>query len=288
MISSIIHGSEEWFEKRRKSITSTDAAAILGISPWSTALKKWEEKQGFRELPEKNEAMTRGLVLEPIALKAYNDLIGSDCAPAVVLHPYCEWIMSSLDGLSSDGLTMVEIKCPGHKDHMLAKSGVIPDYYQAQCQHHLMVTDLKSMHYFSFFQEEFLEPDMVLINVERDETYQEKLMILYKKFYKNLIEFEAPEVQDGDYIKHEDAEWSNVLSHLRMAKEERVFAEEKEKIYKYKLIQLSEGRNSKGLGATVTKITKKGSVDYSKIPELKGIDLENYRTPPTYFWRVTI
>ena len=55
-------------------------------------------------------------------------------------------------------------------------------------------------------------------------------------------------------------------------------AYEKEKsVIKDDLTILSEGKNCQGAGVTLTKVERKGGIDYSSIPELKDIDLEKYR-----------
>lgn len=40
---------DTWHEQRRKGIGATDAAAILGLSPWSSPFDVWQEKTGDRE-----------------------------------------------------------------------------------------------------------------------------------------------------------------------------------------------------------------------------------------------
>ena len=44
-----------------------------------------------------------------------------------------------------------------------------------------------------------------------------------------------------------------------------------------KIAELMESDREKGCGISVVKTERKGSVEYAKIPELKGIDLEPYR-----------
>ena len=44
----------------------------------------------------------------------------------------------------------------------------------------------------------------------------------------------------------------------------------------------------KGFGATVTQVTRQGSIDYTKVPALKGLDLESYRKKPSTYWMVKI
>ena len=41
-----------------------------------------------------------------------------------------------------------------------------------------------------------------------------------------------------------------------------------------------------GCGVEVLKSSRKGAIDYSAIPELRGIDLEQYRKPPVAVVRV--
>ena len=43
------HGSPEWIAFRRTGIGGSDAAAILGLSPFKSNIEVWEEKVGLRE-----------------------------------------------------------------------------------------------------------------------------------------------------------------------------------------------------------------------------------------------
>ena len=43
------HGSPEWLAFRRTGIGGSDAAAILGLSPFKSNIEVWEEKVGLRE-----------------------------------------------------------------------------------------------------------------------------------------------------------------------------------------------------------------------------------------------
>lgn len=40
------HGSNEWLEFRKSGIGGSEAAAILGLSPWKSNIELWEEKTG--------------------------------------------------------------------------------------------------------------------------------------------------------------------------------------------------------------------------------------------------
>jgi len=43
------HNSPEWLEFRKMGIGGSDAAAILGLSPFKTNVQVWEEKVGIKE-----------------------------------------------------------------------------------------------------------------------------------------------------------------------------------------------------------------------------------------------
>ena len=38
---------EEWLQARRRGIGGSDAAAVLGLSPWKSNVRLWEEKTGL-------------------------------------------------------------------------------------------------------------------------------------------------------------------------------------------------------------------------------------------------
>jgi len=110
--------------------------------------------------------MREGLRLEPIARELFAIQNGIEMFPRVVVN---DWAMASLDGMSECGKYIVEIKCPGEKDHLLALQGKIPEHYYPQLQHQLYVTGLQSIFYYSFDG-----TDGVTIVVKRDDAYIEK------------------------------------------------------------------------------------------------------------------
>jgi hypothetical protein len=58
---------------------------------------------------------------------------------------------------------------------------------------------------------------------------------------------------------------------------------------KKRLLELNgDAQKSTGFGVTVTRFTRKGSVDYKKVPELAGVDLEQYRKPESAQIKITI
>ena len=274
--------SKEWHDFRKNHVGASDAPIIMGVSPWKTVYQLWEEKLGLLEHQRPNEAMKRGLELEPIARQAYNDYTGNDAVAKVVVHPEYKWMSASLDGLSKCGTIPVEIKCPGYDDHLKAVNGEIPEKYFPQLQHQLAVLGVNMLHYFSYRNGEYC-----LIAVHRDNTYIDRLIELEKKFWYNVQSFTPPDLSDKDYQEKCDKDWLETVQLYRQSSLELKEAKERENLYKEQLIKMSGGRNCRGGGIKLQKIIRKGSIDYSKIPEITSLDLEKYRKDSISSWRIT-
>lgn len=274
--------TQEWLELRRNHIGASDSPIILGKSPWKTAYQLWEEKLGLREPPQMNAAMKRGHELEPIARQAYNDYTGLCAEPEVVFHKEKKWMMASLDGLSLDRSVIVEIKCPGKKDHDLAACGEIPGKYYAQLQHQLATIDLNLLHYFSY-----RDGDFHLIQVERDEKFIKDMIAQEESFWKNLQDFTPPALCEKDYHLREDAEWSLQAQQWAIVNAELKDAKNRERTLRESLIHLAQDNNCQGAGVKVQKVVRKGTVDYKAIPELDGLNLDKYRKDSVVSWRLS-
>lgn len=59
-----------WLELRKRDVTASAAAALLGVHPYQTAYSMWAEKTGVITTDdEMTEAMERGIELEPLAVR---------------------------------------------------------------------------------------------------------------------------------------------------------------------------------------------------------------------------
>jgi len=276
-------GTEEWLDFRKNKIGASDAPVIMGVSPFLSPLGLWEIKKEIRQPLESNFQMKRGLKMEPEARAAYMAISGNLVGPAMVMHDEYDWMIASLDGLSFDGSVMVEIKCPGAKDHQLAVDGHIPKKYYAQLQHQMAVTGLDSVDYFSY-----TPTDYQLIRVDRDDEYIEKLLEMEKSFHDLLQGDTPPSMSSKDYVHREDATFVRAADEYLEALSELTIAKEKEKIAREKLIALSDGHSSVIPDKLkLTRSNRKGSIRYKEVEELKGVDLEKYRGPSTEVWTIT-
>lgn len=265
-------GSQKWHEMRREHIGSSDAAVIMGCG-YMTPLKLYENKLGLYEVPV-NYAMRRGSALEEGARKLYNP----EAKPAVVTNEKYPWAMASLDGITPNG-RIVEIKTGGAKTEERIVNGDIPDNHYAQCQHILMVTEKHQMDYvFS------TGSDILIHQISRDDEYINRLMQKERDFFERLLNWDAPDPEDSDIDEITDPSHLEIEQEYLEAYEDFKIAETHLKRLKDQLIERCEGRSMKGNSVTIRQQTRKGSVDYSKVEELKGVDLEKYRKDPTKYW----
>ena len=96
-------------------------------------------------------AARRGRELERLARQAYEREVDIQMEPLCLVHDELEWMRASLDGLSFDGATALEIKCPTNvRDQSAAKAGSVTLHYYAQLQHELEVSRAAKANYWTF------------------------------------------------------------------------------------------------------------------------------------------
>ena len=134
---------DAWLELRRRGLGSSDAAAVLGVSPFATPLQVWAEKVGVVEPAPESEAMRWGRILEPIVADEYARETGRELVNPQTLyqHPDLPWCLATPDRLTADGRLVVEIKtASAYRAEEWAEEP--PVHYQVQCQHLLAVLGL--------------------------------------------------------------------------------------------------------------------------------------------------
>lgn len=276
-------GSREWLELRKKSITATDIATIMGVNPYKTPYQLWQEKLGIKEPDTENDAMRRGKSLEPIALESFCRLKGKYYEPAVVVGRFCPWAMASLDGICDAGLSIVEIKCMGKSNHDEAVSGVVKPLYMYQMQWQMFVTELSECDYFVFSEESHN-----VISVKRDQDLINQMIPAAEKFLKCLDTFTPPEMTDRDYVDRSgDPYLEELMSAYKSIYEQIKHQEAMLSQYKDSIIKYCEDKNTFTERGKLTRIVTKGRVQYDKIPELQDVDLEPYRAKEIVSYRIT-
>lgn len=268
--------TNEWLSWRRKGIGSSDAAAILGVSPWATAYDVWMEKTGREYRDRSNWATQRGNEMEPKARADYEFRFGIEMKPELVESKQYPFLKASMDGANFTEKGGLEIKCPGEKDHALAAEGKIPDKYMAQIQHQLLVTGFDWIDYYSFRDEKGIR-----IRVYPDLEFCKKLLAAEIEFWNFVQSDTPPPLVANDFNCIRSVEFKKLAAQYKM------LASTLEPLMKTKfelesaMSALIKWPRARGYGIELMRITSKGPVDYSKISELNGVNLEPFRSAPT-------
>lgn len=283
--------TKAWYDWRKKGLGASDAPIVMGVSPWSTAHELWEQKTGRVVKDHSNWATNRGNELEPRA-RAHLELeLGMDFPAILSEHPKFPFMRASLDGWNSKNKIVLEIKCPGAADHQSAKEGKVPEKYFPQIQHQIFVTGATKAIYYSYTEDkETGKPEGFIVEVLADIEYIKKLFEAMCKFWiciekdiePELTEKDFKNVRSADLAKKLD-EWSEAVALVKH--HEAIVERLKHEIFEDEKIK---GRRCNVGKYRINVVTRKGNVDYKKVPELKGVDLEKYRAKSSVYQQITI
>ncbi|MDT3680818.1 MAG: YqaJ viral recombinase family protein [Burkholderiaceae bacterium] len=281
-IVKLVQGSPEWHEHRLAHRNASETPAVLGFSPYTTPLQLWEQRTG-RSTVEMTAAMAHGTATEPAARTMYELLTGHVMQPLVMVDGEYS---ASLDGVTLDGDLILEIKCPRSRDSMLlreAKAGRIPEHVRWQVAHQLMVSGAKLAHVFVFdgklghLIEQRAEPECW-------DTIRQG----WDAFVECLRTDTPPTLTERDTRERDDPAWEQAASDYAELKRMAESVAEELDAAKARLVALTSHSSERGFGVTVSRYWKVGSVDFKRVPQLEGVDLEPYRGPPREEVRVVV
>lgn len=282
-VMKLVQGTPEWHAHRAQYCNASETAAVMGVSQWQTPYQLWALRTG-RARQEVTAAMARGTALEPQAREAYEQRTGHVMQPLVLVEGEYS---ASLDGLTFDGSLIVEIKCPVRgRDSSLWKAvaaGEVPEYYGWQIEHQLMVSGASMAHLFVFDGGEGHLTE-IAPRPERWKAIQEA----WDAFMHCIKTDTPPPLTDRDKVIRKDAEWraaAEVYLELKQQADRLAALVDEAKA---KLVGLAQHPSESGCGVTVTRFWKQGAVDYKRVPELEGVDLEEYRAKAREEVRVSV
>ena len=104
---------EQWLEYRRKGIGGSDAAAVLGISPFRTGRDLYYDKLNIVTADDAENwvQLEVGTLLEPLVAKIFAHKTGYKIyrRPFMFQHPLYPWMLADLDYMAElpDGIHML-------------------------------------------------------------------------------------------------------------------------------------------------------------------------------------
>lgn len=287
----------DWHAYRRAGIGSSEAPIIMGVhknkKEWT--LKKLLEQKRSKEIlvdDKKHYILEKGKRLEPRIRAMLEVQTGLTFKPVCVINGKIIWLRASLDGLTACHRYICEVKFTGKANYDLVAAGKVPVEHWPQVQHGLMVTNAeKNFYVVGIAKEHKKEKDILIkyLEVEPDLPYQR---ILYEKelAFWNLVQgVGEAELSEGDVVEIQEADqvraaekWLDLKSKILALEKDLDEVDAELKAYAAK----AGHTRYKCLNLLINKVTAKGSVNYKKIPELKGVDLERYRGNDKVYFKI--
>ncbi len=202
---------EQWLSYRRQGIGGSDAAAILGISPFATARDLYYEKLNLVSIQDEGDnwvAKKMGHLLEDLVAEIFQKTTGYPICKAKKMfrHPIHRFMLADVDYLVSlpNGKTAIlEIKTTNYhaKDHWwLNGQETVPINYEAQGRHYMCVMNLDEVFYCCLYGNS--EEEIIIRHITRDNAYEEELITLERTFWNDHVQLKNPPpyTEDGDLI----------------------------------------------------------------------------------------
>lgn len=299
---------EAWLRKRQQGIGSSDAAAILGISPWKTILELYLEKIATEIVEDTADHVKgRGTAEEPRIRELFESLQGRKFPAVDIIHNEHSYLRASLDGLASNG-DALEIKLSNRRDWEATKnSKAIPPHYMAQVQHILATSGAKRCFYVAYPWTKEAETNLdqvklAIVEIFPDEEFQAMMLEKEHVFWNSNVIPRIPPVVTPKYkpifetlpmwgtptvnrLKSASEDWRRLDAEIRLLEAEKELC----RAIMIEAAEKSGGDKLDCYGVRLLKQSRLGTINYGAIPELQGVDCERYRkTPPVEFWKFTV
>ena len=136
---------EEWLELRSRYIGGSDAAAVVGLNPWSSPYSLWCEKTGKTPPFEGNLATEVGTYLEEFIAKKFESETGKKVRRAnqSILNDKYPFAIANIDREIVGEDAGLECKSTSELNLSRFQNGEFPTNYYCQCVHYLGVTEKK-------------------------------------------------------------------------------------------------------------------------------------------------
>ena len=191
---------EDWLAFRRKGIGGSDAAAVLGISPFRTGVDLYYDKLGQSvEDDEQNwVAKEVGTLLEDLVARIFAKKTGLTVCPMPVMFQHADhpWMLADVDRLVTmpDGRTAI-LECKTTNPNAVFKweydgKPIVPPYYEAQGRHYMAVMDLDRVYYCCLYGNS--EDEVIIRSIDRDPDYEAELIALEENFWMNHVQARIP------------------------------------------------------------------------------------------------
>ena len=189
---------EEWLRLRKTGIGGSDAGAICGLNPYSSAIHVYNEKTNKEIDDLDNESMRQGRDLEEYVAKRFMEETGLKVRRSNMMYRNKEnpFMIADVDRLVVGEDAGLECKTASAYSADKWKDGEIPPQYLIQCYHYMAVTG-KRVWYLAVV---ILGRDFKYQKITWDDEVIKNLISIEKQFWKEYVEKEIMPEPDGSKI----------------------------------------------------------------------------------------
>ena len=280
----------EWHAWRREGIGSSDSACLHGCG-YKSEQKLFDEKTSTEPVKESsNYAMERGQKFEPIARKMFADEFSRRVKRTELFEPknmVCDaypFMRASLDGISNDGATIIEIKYQGIEAH---NSMEIIKKYWIQMQHQLFVSKASICYFVSYNPDASIKLKVKAVFL--DVNFINKHIEMCKAFWEKVKNHQRPEASDQDFVWAENYDESLEMEYTSTKRQIEALETQLEEIRAKILANITHPRTTYGGLKIVESVASK--IDYKKLIEDKKNtedELKTYRSDGKKSYRITL
>lgn len=202
---------EEWLEYRRRGIGGSDAAIVLGISPFATARDLYFDKlkiAGYGDEGGNWVAKRIGHLLEDLVAEIFSRKTGYPIYKIhkMFYHPEYPFMLADIDffvTLPNGETAILEIKTTNYnaRDHwFLDGKEIVPSHYEAQGRHYMCVMNVDHVFYCCLYGNN--EDEVIIRHITRDRVYEEELIAVESYFWKEYVgkSILPPYTEDGERV----------------------------------------------------------------------------------------
>lgn len=143
-LTDLVQGSKEWLEVRKNFFTASEAAAMLGLSKYtsrSDLLKQKATGVTPEVTPSQQRLFNKGHATEEVARPIAETYIGEELYPATITNEVEGLkLLASMDGLTMMGDRGWECKMWNAEFAEMVKNGIVPDTHWPQLEQQMLVS----------------------------------------------------------------------------------------------------------------------------------------------------
>ena len=185
LVSTISLSHNDWIKYRKMGIGGSDAGAICGLNPYSTAMTVYADKISEEIYEYDNEAMRQGRDLENYVAQRFMEETNLKLrrVNAICVHNKFPFMFANVDRMIVGENIGLECKTTNILNADKWKDNNVPAHYQIQCHHYMAVTGAKAW----YIAVVIFGKDFKYVKIDRDEEIIENLIKIESDFWNHYV-----------------------------------------------------------------------------------------------------